>query len=143
MSKIIFNLSLSIIIFLLVGCVGSPLHTSSKSSTELRYVDDHTLCKAYTPREMYSPSASVIYEVRRRGLNCSTIYSYSGTGSLDRTIRVLQGIQNQQQTRNARGVALYSREYRSGLNKICVYNRLGSGEAYTFKATDICPLSIP
>ena len=54
----------------LVGCAGSPVHTSSMNPNELRNVDDATLCTAFTPREMYSPSSTVILEVRRRGLNC-------------------------------------------------------------------------
>lgn len=62
---------------LLVGCAGSPLHTSSMSRSELMNVDEYTLCKAATPRELYDPSASVMMEVRRRGLNCRSIYTYT------------------------------------------------------------------
>ena len=147
MSKNILNICLSLMIFLLVGCVGSPVHTSSMSSVELRNVDNYTLCKAYTPRELYSPSATVIYEVQRRGLNCGSIYTYDGAGDLIRAAQVLQGVQNaqnQQRTNNSnRASAFYTSHFISGFNKICIYNRLGSDEAYTFKATDICPLSMP
>ena len=54
----------------LVGCAGSGVHTSSMNSNEIRNVDDATLCKAFTPAEYYSPSSTVILEVRRRNLNC-------------------------------------------------------------------------
>jgi len=61
----------------LVGCAGSPIHTSSMSRNELMNVDDYTLCKAATPRELYDPSANVMMEVRRRGLNCKSLYTYT------------------------------------------------------------------
>ena len=66
----------SLITFSLLGCAGSPLHTSSMSPSELLAVDTYTLCKAYTPREQYSPSYAVITEVRRRGIDCARIYRY-------------------------------------------------------------------
>ena len=50
---------------------GSPLHTSSLSASKLTQVDAYTLCKAATPRELYSPNARVMNEVARRGLNCA------------------------------------------------------------------------
>ena len=65
-----------LITFAVAGCAGSPAHTSSLSSAELRSVDTYTLCKAYTPRELYSPSYAVISEVRRRGVDCTRIYTY-------------------------------------------------------------------
>jgi hypothetical protein len=60
----------------LAACAGSPLHTSSMSPAELRGVDTYTLCKAYTPRELYEPSYAVIAEVQRRGVNCGGVYTY-------------------------------------------------------------------
>ena len=126
----------------LVGCAGSPVHTSSMNSTAIRSVDDYTLCVAYTPREAYSPSATVRNEVRRRGLNCSALYTYTGTAALDNTAAILRGVQGQLGGAGAsstRPVAFYKSEYISGFNKICTYSRTGSDEAYTFKNTDICP----
>ena len=70
-------LSASFIALVLAGCAGSPVHTSSMSSVELRSVDAYTLCKAYTPRELYSPSYNVIAEVQRRGLDCRSVYTYT------------------------------------------------------------------
>ena len=139
--KVVY-VGLSSLALLLAGCAGSPVHTSSMNSYELQSVDNYTLCKAYTPREAYSPSLAVINEVRRRGLNCSAIYSYSGTGDLRRAAQILQGLQTQQPTRS-RATAHLKSQYTSGLNKICLYNRLGSEEAYTFSATQICPLTMP
>ena len=64
---------------ILVGCAGSPVHTSNLSDSEMRNIDPYTLCKAATEREMYSPSPRVMQEVYRRGLNCRTIYQYQPT----------------------------------------------------------------
>ena len=67
-----------------------------------------------------------------------------GAGDMDRAIQELQGAQNKQKIKNtSKAPALYKSDYMSGLDKICIYNRLGSEEAYTFKATDNCPLKIP
>ena len=65
------------IVLLLTGCAGSPVHTSSMSRNELMGIDDYTLCKAATPRELYDPSANVMMEVRRRGLDCRSVYTYT------------------------------------------------------------------
>ena len=126
------------------GCAGSPVHTSSKSSEELKLVDDYTLCKAATPRELYSPKMHVLIEVQRRGLSCGGIYTWKGTPGLDSTINVLQNIQNPTPAPSpSRPMATYKRQLVSGLNKICIYQRLGSEEAYNYKATQICPLTLP
>ena len=66
--------------FLLAGCAGSPFATSMMSPSELKSVDDYTLCKAATPRELYSPSYKVINEVRSRGISCGGIYTYGQDG---------------------------------------------------------------
>jgi len=42
----------------------------------------------------------------------------------------------------ATGMGFYKREYISGHNKICIYNRLGSEVAITIGAAQLCPLSI-
>ena len=123
---------------LLTACAGSPMHTKSLSSTALMSVDDYTLCKAATPRELYSPNARIINEVSRRGLNCSAIYRYSG-GNLEGALKALQSLSPQPNTLQTGGTAFLKREYTSGFNRICIYDRLGSEEAYNFKATDICP----
>lgn len=62
---------------LLTGCAGSPVHTSSMSKHELMDVDDYTLCIAVKPRELYAPSVNVMMEVRRRGLDCRSMYGYT------------------------------------------------------------------
>ena len=129
------------------ACAGSPVHTSSLSTSELASVDNHTLCKAATPRELYSPNYKVLMEVQRRGLNCSAIYHYNGA-QLDNAVRVLKDIQQATNPQgyapqsSSRAVAIYSTEYQSGLNKICIYSRNGNDEAYTFKRTDICPRAL-
>ena len=70
------KLLLIIITIGLSGCEGSGVHTSSMSPLELRSVDTYTLCKAYTPREMYYPSQAVIREVQNRNVNCASVYTY-------------------------------------------------------------------
>lgn len=40
------------------------------------------------------------------------------------------------------GTAFYKREYVSGMNKICIYDHLGSEVAITIKNIELCPLSI-
>jgi hypothetical protein len=42
---------------------------------------------------------------------------------------------------NATGTAFYQREYTQGLNKVCVYDRMGSVYTITVGATDLCPLT--
>ena len=132
------------LLVLFAGCSGSPVHTSSKSPQELKLVDDYTLCKAATPRELYSPKMHVLFEVQRRGLSCGGIYTWKGTPVLDSTINALQNIQNSTAAPSpSRPMASYTRQVISGLNKICFYQRLGSEEAYNFKTTEICPLTLP
>lgn len=78
----ILNLKKSIIIsviLFLFGCAGSPVHTSSLSIYELQSVDNYTLCKAATPRELYEPNGKVINEVMRRGIDCRSVYTYTAT----------------------------------------------------------------
>ncbi|WP_408596504.1 hypothetical protein [Limnohabitans sp.] len=74
--KFLFALA---IFSILSGCAfpGSPVHTSNLSEAELKEVDVYTLCEAATSRELYVPGINVIREVRRRGLNCRNIYTYT------------------------------------------------------------------
>jgi hypothetical protein len=41
------------------------------------------------------------------------------------------------------GTGTYIRSYVSGINRICIYNRVGSEAAITIDASDICHLTIP
>lgn len=130
----------------LFSCAGSPVHTSRMDSVAIQSVDNYTLCKAYTPREVYSPSVTVINEVRRRRINCEAIYSYSGTDDLEAAASILRSAQPQQGTPTVpspRSVAIFKSTYVSGFNRVCIYQRRGSDEAYTLKATAICPQTMP
>ena len=40
------------------------------------------------------------------------------------------------------GTAFFKYEYTSGMNKICVYDYLGSDVVITIQSTRLCPLSI-
>lgn len=42
-----------------------------------------------------------------------------------------------------RGSAFLKRSYVSGMNRVCVYNNMGSDYVQTIGAADICPLHIP
>ena len=80
--KLLFGVAAVSIVFQMLGCAaiaspGSPVHTSSLSPSELRGVDNYTLCKAATPRELYSPSTEVMREVGRRNVNCGAMYNYT------------------------------------------------------------------
>lgn len=75
----LFKITFASIIFFIYGCVGSGVHTSSLSPYELQSVDNYTLCKAATPRELYEPNGKVINEVMRRGIDCRSIYTYTAT----------------------------------------------------------------
>ena len=127
----------------LTGCAGSPVHTRSLPASQLIYVDDYTLCKAFTPREEYQPSQAIINEVERRGVRCSSIYTYTGTQELDAAVQVLQQSAGQQRSQAARAPAFFKTAFQSGTNKICVYDRLGSDEYHTITLTQICSLTLP
>jgi hypothetical protein len=43
----------------------------------------------------------------------------------------------------AGGTGFLKSSYVSGMNRICVYNRLGSAYVMTIGAAEICPLSAP
>lgn len=62
---------------MLTGCAGSPVHTAGLSQDELATVGDEALCRAATPREHYRPTPLIVQEVKRRGIDCSTIYTYT------------------------------------------------------------------
>ncbi len=141
MTKLLLSLAF---VAVLSGCAGSPMHTSSLPQNQLQQLDNYTLCKAYTPRELYTPSASIINEVARRGINCGAIYQYGGgTQGLEQGLRMMQGQPATSQTSGgaAKGTAFLKSESKSGLNKICYYDRTGSVYAITIASTEICPLS--
>jgi hypothetical protein len=134
-------------VFVLSGCAGSPLHTSSLSPHQLTQLDNYTLCKGATPREAYYPAQSVLNEVQRRGLNCSSVYTYGGTAHLDAAAAALGAMSRQGQQRSitpggrAQGTAFLRSQSISGLNRICVYDRMGSAYVMTIAASEVCPLS--
>lgn len=61
----------------LAGCAGSPAHTAGLAPDELATVSNETLCQAATPREHYRPTPMINQEVKRRGIDCATIYTYT------------------------------------------------------------------
>lgn len=135
-----------IVIFLVLltsGCAGSPVATSRLNPEKIQLVDNYTLCRAYTARELYSPSSSVINEVFRRGLNCSTIYQYVPTPIIIQNAPTAQtytpqSSSSQSQQQGSRG--FYKSEIISGNNKICFYDKLGSVVSKNISAAGTCPL---
>ncbi len=135
-------------LLLLTSCAGSPMHTKGLSPQQLTGVDSYTLCKAATPRELYSPNGNIINEVARRGINCRNIYTYN-SGQNFRLME--QGVKLMSPTPSintspsyggkAVGTAFLKREQSSGFNKICFYDRMGSAFAITIGATELCPLT--
>jgi hypothetical protein len=79
--KLLNNLIIISSALILVACAGSPFAVSRMSASEISSLDNYTLCKAATPRELYSPSLNVLNEVRQRKLNCGGIYSYNNDGA--------------------------------------------------------------
>jgi hypothetical protein len=128
----------------LAGCAGSPVHTSGLSVGALRQVDNYTLCKAYAPREAYYPSARVINEVARRGIDCSTIYQYRSMAPVINALDAAQRTQNPAyNNRIGSGSTCFSQgEFTSGFYKTCSYNCPGGLVTRTVSATTICPLTI-
>ena len=125
-----------ILLVSLNACVpGSPLHTSSLSASKLSQVDAYTLCKAATPRELYSPNARVMNEVARRGLNCASIYRYGGA-NLGNSFQTPSAVRANSLTCFKDG------EQSSGFNKICYYKCLGDTVAINQSSTSLCPLTI-
>lgn len=61
----------------LAGCAGSPAHTAGLAPDELATVSNETLCQAATTREHYRPTPLINQEVKRRGIDCSSIYIYT------------------------------------------------------------------
>jgi hypothetical protein len=43
----------------------------------------------------------------------------------------------------AAGTGFFQRSYISGMNRICVYNRMGNAYVMTVGAADMCPMTVP
>ena len=135
-------------IFSLQGCAGTPLHTKSLSPEELTRVDLKTLCSAATNREFYRPNEAILNEVRRRNVNCSSVYQYGGQN--------LQMMQMGSQLMSgsaatsagptyggsATGPAFLKSEKIVGMNKVCSYDRMGSAYETTVRSTELCPQTL-
>ncbi len=137
-------LLLSLIIFI-SGCAKPPEYYSRQSSVEL--------CMDY----LTLPSANInqtarAAELSRRGEDCSR---YSGAASarnkanenLERNLRSMSQQPSYEVNNLSRGsrstlTCTKVREWRSGMNKNCVYNCIGSEFVQTIGAAEICPISI-
>ena len=120
--------------------VGSPIHTKSLNSAQIKSTSNYDLCKAATPRELYSPNQTVLNEVNRRGLDCSSIYQYNSV--VTPAIKAIDLLnQNTQSSSSTATVAYFKYSKISGMNRICYYDRLGNIEAHTISSSQSCPIS--
>ena len=65
----------SLFCVILLGCAGSPVHTSKLSPEELKSVRDYTICHGAASTMHHKPHINVLNEVKRRNLDCSLIYT--------------------------------------------------------------------
>ena len=120
--------------------VGSPIHTKSLNATQIQSTNNYDLCKAATPRELYSPNQTILNEVARRGIDCRSIYQYNST--LGTTIQAIDMLnQGNQSSGSTAAKAFFKYSEVSGMNRICYYDRLGNMEAHTISSAETCPIS--
>ena len=120
----------------LLGCEGSGFMVSRMSPSQLLSVDNYTLCKAATPRELYSPSYQVVQEVRRRGLNCGIIYTYNndGTKLMELGARIAGGSATQQRQNNVSINHVFLGSQVEQGTRLCRYKN-ENGVAYSIYST--------
>ena len=87
-------------------------------------------------------------ELQSRGENCSQYAGAVSAATAANAAAMQSGLQMLQQARGAPAAApaeqaagFLKRNYQSGFNRICIYDRLGSEVAVTLPSTSICPLS--
>src|SRR5574337_503737 len=135
-----------------VGCV-SMYGTPGERMTKNAQSSSYSLCLGLAQATLapYQVREEWARELQRRGENCSQ-YSNAISATMQQNQQQMQlGLQLlsppvQQAVPAGGGVgggaAFLKREYTSGFNKICVYDRLGSEVAVTIGAAQICPLSL-
>lgn len=138
------KISIASTLFLLLGCAATP--------QDFARTDEMTLCMRYLTLPSYNiHQQSRAIAIRQRGIDCSKYY-----GAANARIRadqnfetMLNHISNQGSGGNTTNrpapqsttTCFYRSEARSGMNKICYYNCLGSAYAITIGAAQICPIS--
>jgi hypothetical protein len=134
----------------LVGCA-SMFGTPEQRAAQNASMSSYSLCSKLAVAIM-APSQvreEWAWELQRRGENCSQ-YSSAIAASQQQNAQ-MQQLGQQLLNQNRPGstvsaptgpVGFLKREYVSGFNKICVYDRLGSEYAMTISAVALCPMSV-
>ena len=136
--------SLALLLASQPGCVSvAEQRQASESSSS------YTLCSklvnaVLAPRETREVWAM---ELQRRGENCAQ-HMPAIEASMARDQQVMELSRQLQQPRStlaapapSPGVGHLKRQYTSGMNRICIYDRLGSEAALTVSAASLCPLT--
>jgi hypothetical protein len=138
-----------LVMTLLSGCADTPFVITGMNSERIKQVPNDALCNTYQFNGFYAGDTyTVREEVRRRGIDCGMPGSSRPSNAADSLMLIQTGTQLMQQGRrqpnpvdNPTAPAAFLRNsYVSGLNRICLYDRLGSQVAVTIPATAICPL---
>ena len=149
--KIFLVLIISFFVYSCVDMYGTPQERAIKNSR----MSDYGLCEklgvaVLAPAEIREEWAM---EVQRRNVNCN---QYAGMINSQRQANqqlMNQGLQLMEQSQpytlgnnnsNGKvfGSAFYKRSYVSGMNRICVYDNMGSDYTTTVGAAELCPMSI-
>jgi hypothetical protein len=158
MKKNYFLIITSVISLGLSGCNAMYSKPEEREAAN-RAMPDYILCEkividGWASDEIRHEWAA---EINRRGVNCGQYAALINTKIQQRNqsnqhlrevgTALLNGqpapVRSQPQGGGvATSVGFYKKEYTSGHNKICVYDRLGSEAAITIGAAEICPPSI-
>lgn len=149
--------ALACVLPLLTGCVSVQEQVAAAPT-----LSSYTLCEAVVVNLNAAPVVREAWarELHRRGENCRqhlpTIQARMQARAtaeaehqkrledIDRYLAAQKAQQAAQQAANPppqQATAFYKRDYISGVNRICVYDRLGSQYVVTIAVTQICPLT--
>jgi hypothetical protein len=143
---------ISVSAFGLSGCssmYGTPYERAAQNSRSSSY----SLCSRFAQGQMAPDVVREEWaqELQRRSENCSQ-YSGAIANSIQQGNQQMQtGLQLLSQPNRqvpamgggtSVGVAFLKRNYQSGFNRVCIYDRLGSEVAVTIGSTALCPQSL-
>lgn len=126
----------------LAGCATPAEHRAQAASASSYALCSKLANGVLAPNEVREIWA---FELQHRGENCSQ-YAAAIDSANAANLRAMQLANQLSQPKStapapavSRGFLL--RSYVSGMNRICIYNNLGSEVAMTVRSVDICPLS--
>jgi|TARA_Y100000294_G_scaffold11162_1_gene10272 hypothetical protein len=141
--------------FILYSCAemyGTPQERSIKNSR----MTDYGLCEklgvgVLAPEVIREEWAR---EIQNRKINCNQYANAINNKRMASQQMMNQGLTLMQQSQpytldgntpnsnsNVLGSAVYQRSYVSGMNRICIYDNMGSDYTTTIGATELCPLN--